>query len=154
MARDTLGPFEYQVLSILLRQPRDAYGATLQERIEDATGQDVSIGAIYTTLDRLERKGLVKSRWGEPTAERGGRRKRYYEIDASGREAVYRTEALHARLGARAPLGLGAWRCEPEIELWRKNFARSVKVQRILFCAGEEIGRNGGGIWGSGSVWA
>jgi PadR family transcriptional regulator PadR len=107
MTRGMLGSFEYQILSILLRQPRDAYGATLQDRIEEITGQDVSIGALYTTLDRLERKGLVKSRWGEPTAERGGRRKRYYEIDASGREAVHRTEAVHARLGAGASLGAG-----------------------------------------------
>jgi PadR family transcriptional regulator PadR len=107
MARGTLGPFEYQVLSILLRHPRDAYGATLQDRIEEATGQDVSIGALYTTLDRLERKGLVTSRWGEPTAERGGRRKRYYEIDPSGREAVQRTDAVHARLGGGVVLGLG-----------------------------------------------
>jgi PadR family transcriptional regulator, regulatory protein PadR len=99
MARDTLGIFEYQILSMLLRQPCDAYGATIQERIEDTTGRDVSIGALYTSLDRLERKGLVSSWWGEPTAERGGRRKRYYKIEASGVEAVRRTEAMHARFG-------------------------------------------------------
>jgi len=108
MARDTLGTFEYQILSVLLRQPRDAYGATLQERIEETTGRDVSIGALYTTLDRLERKGLVSSWWGEPTAERGGRRKRYYRIEASGAEAVSRTEALHARLGGGVLLPQGA----------------------------------------------
>lgn len=99
MARDTLGNFEYTILSVLLRQPRDAYGATLQERIEETTGKDVSIGALYTTLDRLERKGLVSSWWGEPTAERGGRRKRYYKIEANGADAVHRTESMHARLG-------------------------------------------------------
>ena len=99
MARDTLGTFEYQILSVLLRQPRDAYGATLQERIEETTGRDVSIGALYTTLDRLEHKGMVSSWWGEPTPERGGRRKRYYRIEASGQEAVHRTEAMHVRFG-------------------------------------------------------
>lgn len=108
MARDTLGTFEYQILSVLLRQPRDAYGATLQERIEETTGRDVSIGALYTTLDRLERKGLVSSWWGEPTAERGGRRKRYYKIEASGADAVHRTEAMHARFGSGSLLPQGA----------------------------------------------
>jgi len=98
MARDTLGPFEHTILAVLLRQPRDAYGATLQERITEATGRDVSVGALYTTLDRLERKGLVTSWWGEATPERGGRRKRYYKIEASGVDAVRRTEALHARV--------------------------------------------------------
>lgn len=107
MARDTLGSFEFVVLSVLLRQPRDAYGATLQERITEATGKDISIGALYTTLDRLERKGLISSWWGEATAERGGRRKRYYRIEASGADSVKRTEAMHARItgGYLAPQG-------------------------------------------------
>lgn len=108
MARDTLGTFEYQILSVLLRQPHDAYGATVQDRIEETTGRDVSIGALYTTLDRLERKRLVSSRWGEPTAERGGRRKRYYKIEASGSEAVQRTEAMHARFGGGLLVPQGA----------------------------------------------
>jgi len=107
MARDTLGTFEYQILSVLLRNPRDAYGATLQERIEETTGRDVSIGALYTTLDRLERKGMVSSWWGEPTAERGGRRKRYYRIEASGEDAVERTEAIHSRFCGGLPLPQG-----------------------------------------------
>ena len=72
MARDALGAFEHTILSVLLRQPRDAYGATLQRRIEETTGRDFSVGALYTALDRLERKGFVSSRWGEPTPERGG----------------------------------------------------------------------------------
>ena len=107
MARAKLGPFEHTILSVLLRQPRDAYGATLQERIEELTGRDVSVGALYTTLDRLERKGLVSSSWGEATPERGGRRKRYYKIEGSGVEAVRRTDALMFRLGggALAPQG-------------------------------------------------
>ena len=107
MARDNLGSFEYKILSVLLRQPRDAYGATLQERIEETTGRGVSIGALYTTLDRLERKGLVSSWWGEPTTERGGRRKRYYKIEASGAEAVHRTAAMYARFGSGSALPQG-----------------------------------------------
>lgn len=107
MARDTLGIFEHQILSVLLRHPRDAYGATLQERIEEATGRDVSIGALYTSLDRLERKGFVSSWWGEPTAERGGRRKRYYKIEASGAYAVRRTEEMHMQIGGGSLLPQG-----------------------------------------------
>ena len=109
MARDALGAFEHTILSVLLRQPRDAYGATLQRRIEETTGRDFSVGALYTALDRLERKGFVSSRWGEPTPERGGRRKRFYKIEASGEEAVRRTDAMHARLSLGAVVAMGAW---------------------------------------------
>jgi PadR family transcriptional regulator, regulatory protein PadR len=100
MGRDVLGPFEYQILSVLLRYPRDAYGATIQERIKDLTGRGPSIGALYTTLDRLSQKGFVSSRWGEPTNERGGRRKRYYKIEASGAQAVRKAEAITAAFTA------------------------------------------------------
>ena len=106
MRRDVLGTFEYQILSALLHEPRDAYGATIQERIEERTGRDVSVGALYTSLDRLETKGLVSSWWGEATAERGGRRKRYYKILASGIAAVRRTEAVLGRFAsAMKPIG-------------------------------------------------
>jgi len=92
-----LGNLEFAILRVLLNQPRDAYGATIQERLEIATGRDYSVGAIYTALDRLEKKDMVKSWWGEPTSERGGRRKRYYEIRGSGRQAVRETEAIYSR---------------------------------------------------------
>jgi DNA-binding PadR family transcriptional regulator len=106
MARESLGPFQYQVLSTLLRHPRDSYGATLLERIAEVTGREPSIGALYTALDRLERGGLVSSCWGEPTTERGGRRKRYYKIEAPGEDAVRRTEEMNARFsGGWAPEG-------------------------------------------------
>jgi DNA-binding PadR family transcriptional regulator len=88
MPRNVLGSFEFQILMVLLSEPRHAYGATIQSRIEERTGRDPSVGAIYTTLDRLEKKSFVSSWWGEPTPERGGRRRRYYKIEASGAEAV------------------------------------------------------------------
>jgi len=94
MVRETLGSTEYVVLVVLERVLRDAYGATLQARIKESTGKYISLGALYTTLDRLERKGFVTSRWGEATAERGGRRKRYYRIEGSGVEAVRRMDDL------------------------------------------------------------
>jgi DNA-binding PadR family transcriptional regulator len=85
-----IGPFEYEVLATLLAQPKDAYGLTIHDRIKQRSGQDVSAGAVYTALERLERKGLVSSWWGEPSEERGGRRKRLYKIEASGELAVCR----------------------------------------------------------------
>ena len=109
MGRDTLGAFEHQILSILLRQPCDAYGVTIADRIAERTGREVSIGALYTALDRLERKGFVTSWWGEPTAARGGRRKRYYRIEAPGIAALNRAEPELARLAVGGtPLPQGA----------------------------------------------
>jgi PadR family transcriptional regulator PadR len=104
MGRDILGIFEYQVLAILIQTPGDAYGTTIRERIEKQTGGSVSVGALYTTLDRLQKKGFVSSRWGEATAERGGRRKRYYQIEGSGVEAARRTESAFAGFATRGLL--------------------------------------------------
>jgi DNA-binding PadR family transcriptional regulator len=104
MGREILGSFEYQILAILIQKPGDAYGTTVRERIEDQTGRSVSVGALYTTLDRLEKKGLVSSQWGEATPERGGRRKRYYKIEAAGVEAAHRTESVFAGFATRGLL--------------------------------------------------
>ncbi len=104
MDRDVLGTFEYQVLSVLLQQPQNAYGTVIKQRIAERTGRDPSVGALYTTLDRLERKGFVASSWGEATPERGGRRKRFYRVEASGADALRRTEGQHARFAV--PYGL------------------------------------------------
>lgn len=76
----TLGEFEQLVLLALMRLGSDAYGATVRREIEEHAGREVSISAVYTTLERLEQKGLVRSRVGEPTPERGGRRRRHFEL--------------------------------------------------------------------------
>jgi DNA-binding PadR family transcriptional regulator len=75
-----LGEFEQIVLLALVRLGSDAYGATVRREIEVRAGREVSISAVYTTLERLEQKGLVRSRIGEPTPERGGRRRRHFEL--------------------------------------------------------------------------
>jgi PadR family transcriptional regulator, regulatory protein PadR len=96
MGPEYLGHFEHLVLLALARLGETAYGVTVRREIEQRTRRDVSIGAIYATLDRLETKGLVKSRVGEPTATRGGRAKRHFRITRRGVTAVNRTqEALH-----------------------------------------------------------
>ena len=71
-----LGEFEYLMLTAASRLRDDAYGAAIRFEIEQATGAPCSIGALYTTLDRLERKGFIATWMGEPTPERGGRPKR------------------------------------------------------------------------------
>ena|SRR6201988_2461088 len=89
--RDYLGEFEHVVILALLRLADRAYGVTVRQEIEARTGREVSIGAIYATLDRLEAKGYVKSQLGEPTPERGGRSKRFFHVTAKGIAAVNRT---------------------------------------------------------------
>ncbi len=78
---EPLGSLEHIVLLAVMRLGEEAYGITVRREIETTTGRDVSIGAVYATLVRLESKGFVKSAAGEPTAERGGRAKRYFPRD-------------------------------------------------------------------------
>jgi PadR family transcriptional regulator PadR len=89
--RDYLGEFEHIVVLALLRLGDCAYGVTVRQEIEARTGREVSIGAIYATLDRLEAKEYVKSRLGDPTPERGGRSKRFFHVTTKGVSAVNRT---------------------------------------------------------------
>ncbi|MGH9763977.1 MAG: PadR family transcriptional regulator [Blastocatellia bacterium] len=89
---DYLGEFEQIVLMALLRLGQDAYGMTVRREIEERTGRQVSIGAVYATLERLEAKRYVASFSGEPTAERGGRAKRFFQIEGDGRRALRRSQ--------------------------------------------------------------
>jgi DNA-binding PadR family transcriptional regulator len=100
---DWLGEFEQLVLFAVL-QIDDAYGTAIRKAIEDRTGRSVSAGALYTTLDRLERRGLVVSSWGEPTPERGGKRKRLFRVKPAGRDALARSwRAMRAMARGAAP---------------------------------------------------
>lgn len=81
-----LGEFEYLLLTAAARLGDSAYGAAIREEIEAATGKACSIGALYTTLDRLEAKGLVQTWTGEATPQRGGRAKRMVRVSAKGAE--------------------------------------------------------------------
>lgn len=86
-----LGEFEILVLAALVRLGEDAYGVSIHHEIEQRTGRSASIGALYSTLSRLEEKGYITSRLGEATPERGGRAKRYYMIKALGRKQFERS---------------------------------------------------------------
>ena len=85
---EMIGEFEYLILSAAQRLGDNAYGASIRNEIENATGRSCSIGALYTTLDRLESKGFVRTRMGEPTPQRGGRSKRLVQITANGVKAA------------------------------------------------------------------
>src|SRR5438445_12414482 len=76
------------MLTAAARLGSDAYGAVIREEIEKTTGRRCSIGALYITLDRLEMKGLIKTRMGDPTPQRGGRPKRMVRITAKGIQAA------------------------------------------------------------------
>src|SRR5215475_5698025 len=89
--RDYLGEFEHIVILALLCLGDRAYGVSVRREIERRTRREVSIGAIYATLERLETKGYVKSALGEPTPERGGRSKRFFSGTARGVSAVHQT---------------------------------------------------------------
>ncbi len=93
---DTLGEFELLILAALLMLGDNAYGMTIHEQTEKlAAGlRTVSLGSVYTTLDRLEQKGYVKSWFADPTPERGGRSKRFFEITGSGELAVKKSAKL------------------------------------------------------------
>src|SRR5260370_39681878 len=83
-----LGEFEYLLLTAAARLGEDAYGAAIREEIEGATGRRCSIGALYTTLDRLEAKGLLKTWMGDATPQRGGPAKRMGQVTAKGSQAA------------------------------------------------------------------
>jgi PadR family transcriptional regulator PadR len=108
MAPKGLTEIEQFVLMALIRQGRDAYGVTIADEITERARRPVSLGAVYKTLDRLETLGYVGSRLGEPTAERGGRRKKHFHALPAGQRALKANLATLQRMasGLESELGL------------------------------------------------
>jgi PadR family transcriptional regulator PadR len=100
-----LGEFELMVLLALIRLGENAYGVPISREIEQRSGREVALGSVYAALERLEEKGLATSTLGDPTAERGGRAKRYFRVTAQGLREVKETQ--------RALVSL--WRGLPEL---------------------------------------
>jgi PadR family transcriptional regulator, regulatory protein PadR len=100
-----LGDFEQLVLFGVRRLEDEAYGAAIRQEIHARSGRDVSINAVYTTLDRLEAKGLLRSWTGEPTAQRGGRRRKFYELRPAGVAALRQAYRAFAAM----TVGLEGW---------------------------------------------
>ncbi len=103
---DTLGEFEQLVLLAIVHLKDDAYGVTIRRDIESRTGRSVAVGALYTALDRLERKGFVRSRTSDPTPQRGGRSKRHFTLLANGAAALERSRETMRRMWAGVKPGL------------------------------------------------
>jgi DNA-binding PadR family transcriptional regulator len=94
------GEFEQLVLLALVRLGPDAYGATVRREIETRARRRLSISAVYTTLERLEQKGLVRSRIGDPTPQRGGRRRKHFELLPLGARALKLAHDAYAGMTA------------------------------------------------------
>lgn len=106
----TLGEFEQVVLLAILRLGNEAYGVSIRKEIAECTERDPSPGALYTTLDRLEERGLIASSLGDPTPQRGGRAKRFFKVSPKGLEGVAWVQRGYRRLleGVRLPGGVHA----------------------------------------------
>ena len=83
-----LGEFEYILVTVAAGLGESAYGAAIREEIEESASRSCSIGALYTTIERLEKKGMLKTWMGEATAQRGGRAKRMVRVTAKGMSAA------------------------------------------------------------------
>ena len=94
----TLGEFEQVVLLAILRLEKDAYGVTIRAEIAKCTGREPAPGALYTTLDRMEEKGIVRSWLGEATPQRGGRAKRYFALTKAGRASLVSAQRAYRNL--------------------------------------------------------
>ena len=101
-----LGEFELLVMLTVIRLGEDAYGVPISREIEQRTGRDVAFATVYSTLERLQKKGFVRSNLGDATPERGGRAKRYFRVTANGLREVRRTRQTLIAL----------WQGLPELE--------------------------------------
>lgn len=105
--RESLGNFELMVLLALMRLKDEAYGLPILEEIETRIGREIALGSVYAALGRLESKGFVTSRLGEPTAERGGKAKRFFKVTSGGVREVRGVRRALVSLWQGLPDGRG-----------------------------------------------
>ena len=103
MSREALGHFELMVVLAVLRVGEEAYGVPIAHELEENTGRNVLLGSVYAALERLEAKGLIASTLGAPTAERGGRAKKYFRVTAKGFREVRETRRTLVKLWKGLP---------------------------------------------------
>jgi DNA-binding PadR family transcriptional regulator len=101
--RDYLSQLELMVLLAVMSDPRDTYGVLISRSIAAKSGREVALASVYATLERLERKGFVKSSLGEPTAERGGKARTYFTATVAGVQEAREAHATLLRLSADLP---------------------------------------------------
>jgi DNA-binding PadR family transcriptional regulator len=99
---ERLGEFEELVLLGVRRLGDEAHGSAIQEVLEEQAGREVTLGSIYTALDRAQRKGMADSWLGEPTPQRGGRARRHYRVTPAGEDALRESRRVRERLWADA----------------------------------------------------
>ena len=128
MARQFLGEFEQLVLLAVLRLRNEAHGMKMRAEIQERTNRVCSLGAIYTTLERLEAKGLVSSWIGEPTPARGGRAKKFFKIGSCGPASTAGISSSHRQYGQ----GTGA-------QHWKCSMSTKVRFQISNFDRGRDI---------------
>ena len=105
MKRTFLGEFEEIVLLVIAACPQDAYGVLVWEQLQQQTGRRITISAIHATLYRLEEKQFLTSTLGGATAERGGRRKRFFSLTAAGIRAIQEIQSIRNQLWQAIPSG-------------------------------------------------
>jgi DNA-binding PadR family transcriptional regulator len=103
MSRSFLSEFELTVVLVVISLGDEAYGVPISRELEGQSGREISVGSVYATLERLEKKGLVSSRVGDPTPERGGRGKRYFQVTREGLRQIHETRRRLTRLWRRLP---------------------------------------------------
>ena len=101
--RVTLSDFEFMILLAVLRVGDEAYGVPIGHEIERVAKRSITRAALYTALDRLQRRHLVTSALGQPTAERGGRAKRYFSVTPRGLQAIRQTQRSFVALWSGIP---------------------------------------------------
>jgi DNA-binding PadR family transcriptional regulator len=106
MSRDLLTDLELMILLAVLRVGENAYGVTITREIEDTGGRSVAVAVVYATLDRLQERGLVTSSIGDPTPERGGKAKRFFQVTGKGIRQIKDTQRALTAL----------WRGVPELK--------------------------------------
>jgi DNA-binding PadR family transcriptional regulator len=103
MKGERLGEFEELVLLCVRQLEEEAHGSAIQSLLAGVSGREVTLGAIYTALDRIQRKGFADSWIGEPTRKRGGRARRHYAISPKGERALTEARLLRERLWGPLP---------------------------------------------------
>jgi PadR family transcriptional regulator PadR len=103
MSKENLGEFEEMVLLMIVLLKEEAYGLGICDELKKQSGRSAAIGAVHATLSRLERKGLVTSSLGDPTKERGGRRKRLFNITAFGKKALLQSRDIKVSIWTQIP---------------------------------------------------
>ena len=93
-----LTKLEDQILLTVWQLKKDAYGVSVCQQLEKTSGNKIQVGVVYFALDRLTKKGLLETRIGEPTAVRGGMRKKYYQITDQGLSALTKSKEIHDRV--------------------------------------------------------